>query len=168
MKKLLITLMAVVLVAGCANKDARIAKRTARLQSETAFALGVDKDSVQIANVTGNMSGYRWQATTGGRTYNCAMYGGNFMSFGSSTVPDCNPVSKAASTSKKSKKQKEQDTQDEQIIAVVFCPKIRKIKPRQWILSAFFRQYISILLHCLMNVGLTGFTSPCDRLRKFT
>lgn len=88
MKKFLIALMAVVFVAGCSNsgdrQQKRIAKREARLAQEAAFTLGVDPSAVSISNVSGNAYGYRWQATTGGRSYNCSMMGGNFFSMGMS------------------------------------------------------------------------------------
>lgn len=106
MKKVFMVLIAAALIAGCANREARIDKRTKRLASETAFVMGVDPSAVQISNVSGNASGYRWRANVNGASYNCSMFGGNFLSWGASTPPECFPVAGSGKTTKTSGKAK--------------------------------------------------------------
>lgn len=108
MKKLLIALLSVAVLAGCGNKadrDAkRIAKREDRLRNETAMTLGVDASQVSISNVSGNMYGYRWFADVSGKRYTCQVLGGNFMSFGQTVAAQCNPAVGNATPAKKKKK----------------------------------------------------------------
>ncbi|MFA9498858.1 hypothetical protein ACERCG_00070 [Mannheimia sp. E30BD] len=108
MKKFIITLLAVSVLAACGSKadrdSARIAKREARLAKETAFTLGVDANSVKISNVSGNMYGYRWQAQANGKTYNCSIVGGNFMTWGQTvTPPQCHPIASGETKKSRSK-----------------------------------------------------------------
>lgn len=78
MKKIGLTLAAVLLLSACANQ--------ARLEKSTAFAMGVSESQVQVSNISRDMAGVKYNAKVNGRMYNCSVYGGNI---GPMTAPDC-------------------------------------------------------------------------------
>lgn len=92
----LLGLASVLVLSGCANEN--------KLSRATAFSMGVEPSQVQVSDISRDMSGVKYRANINGSMYNCSVYGGNAMSFGSMTNPDC--VKAGSGTSHATKKSK--------------------------------------------------------------